>query len=251
MTRSTGAAARHEAAAPGPFFAFDLHPATAAPAPPWRPVRELVTEPAVLRERVSAVRAHLAAAGGRPTEAVELRVAASVTHLGLAARLMSPLFALVTVHGALPAPVLDGLYWQPALGGPFPLSLPDDRLHTDPSPVSGAVHRTGWAASLVEQVLTELVEAVEALSVSRHVLWGNTASAVNGAATAIARAVPDRAAGARELAALLLNHPRLRDSATPARGTTPFRRRNCCLIYRAAPGPATAVCGDCVLTPRR
>jgi hypothetical protein len=54
---------------------------------------ELVDAPRILRDRVAAVRARLAATGGQAPEAVELRVAASVTHLGLLARLVSPALA--------------------------------------------------------------------------------------------------------------------------------------------------------------
>lgn len=242
-----GAAAPRDAAGLGPFFAFEVH-TRPVPGPPWRPVREVVGDPAVLLERAERVRAHLAAGGGRPPETVELRVAASVTHLGLAARLLSPLLALAAVHRAAPDLDLDAVHWQPLLGGPFPLSLPYAGLRRAPFTPSGAAR---WAAGLVDGPMAELAGAAAALSVSRQVLWGNVASAVNAAAAGIAAAAPVHAATAGRLAALLLDHPRLARSAIRGTGATPFRRRNCCLIYRAAPGPARAVCGDCVLTARR
>jgi ferric iron reductase protein FhuF len=81
--------------------------------------------------------------------------------------------------------------------------------------------------------------------VSARILWGNAASAVHGAATVLAANRPDRAAPARQLAALLLARPPLRGTGTwTADGG--FRRRSCCLIYRAAAAPE-AICGDCVL----
>jgi ferric iron reductase protein FhuF len=43
----------------------------------------------------------------------------------------------------------------------------------------------------------------------------------------------------------LMSRPRLRGTGTSIDGR--FRRRTCCLIYRAAPGRDGAVCGDCVL----
>ncbi len=77
-------------------------------------------ESGVLAERVASVRAALAASGGRPAEAVELRVAASVAHLGLVARVVSPLLGLAALH-RLPSrpPTLDDLRWHSALGGAF------------------------------------------------------------------------------------------------------------------------------------
>ena len=76
-------------------------------------------------------------------------------------------------------------------------------------------------------------------------LWGNVASAVNGAATMIAAARPDLAGAAAEIAAAMLANPALIGTyqGRPLRG---FRRRNCCLIYRLSP-ERRAYCGDCVL----
>ena len=83
------------------------------------------------------------------------------------------------------------------------------------------------------------------MAVSPRVLWGNVASAVNGAATMIAAARPDLAGPAAEAAAALLADPALTGTyqGRPLRG---FRRRNCCLIYRLSP-ERPAYCGDCVL----
>ena len=83
------------------------------------------------------------------------------------------------------------------------------------------------------------------MAVSPRVLWGNVASAVNGAATMIAAARPDLAGRAAEAAAAMLRYPPLAGTyqGHPLRG---FRRRNCCLIYRLSP-ERPAYCGDCVL----
>lgn len=244
-----GAAMLEQIAALGPFFAVQSHNVP-SPAPPWRPMRELVQAPAILRERVARVRAHLAAGGGRPPEAVELRVAASVTHLGLTARLVSPVLALAAVHGVLLPPDLDGVHWQPALGGAFPLSLPREHLRTGCPPPTDRAAAARWAAALVAGPLHDLVRATRALSVSPRVLWGNVASAVNGAATAIAAAAPARTGRAQDLLALLQEQPSLHGTGTRTAGTAQFRRRSCCLIYRVTPKAAAAVCGDCVLARR-
>ncbi|HJP78764.1 MAG TPA: (2Fe-2S)-binding protein [Pseudonocardiaceae bacterium] len=210
----------------GPFFAVHAHRADATPTPPWRPFRELLDEPGRLAERVSAIQAYLAAGGGRPAR----RVAESVTQLGLVARLVSPTLAMAVSTGEFPALELDDVWWQPELGGTFPLS---------------AHYRDGGSAdALVDGPLWTLTSAFAG---SDKVLSGNVASAINGAATMIATARPDLAARAHALADELLATPRLR--ATSVRGPDGrFRRRSCCLIYLAAPTPSrAAVCGDCVL----
>jgi len=182
---------------------------------------ELVDEPAVLAERVHAVRARLAV--GRAPDAVELRVAASVTHLGLVARLVSPALAAVAADGVVPDLDLRHTWWQPVLGGAFPLSVADT---------------TASIAALVDGPIRTLVTAVRRFSVSDQVLWGNVASAFYGAAGMIgerANVVVDQ----------LIVRPPLLGTGASAGGR--FRRRSCCLIYRAAPGRDGAVCGDCVL----
>jgi ferric iron reductase protein FhuF len=100
-------------------------------------------------------------------------------------------------------------------------------------------------ARLLAGPITQIVRAVQAMAVSPRVLWGNVASAINGAATMIAAARPDLASPAAGAAATLLGQPSLAGSYR-GRPLTGFRRRNCCLIYRLSPA-APAYCGDCVL----
>ncbi|HEY4017458.1 MAG TPA: (2Fe-2S)-binding protein [Pseudonocardiaceae bacterium] len=210
----------------GPFFALHDHPAGAAPAAPWRPFRELLDEPTVLAERVAAIHAYLSVGGGRPTP----RVAASVTHLGLLARLVSPTLGVAVLSGEFPALDLADLWWQPELGGTFPLSA-----HYRPG---------GSPAALVDGPLRTLTAA---FAVSNKILWGNVASAINGAATMIAANRPDLADRAAAFADDLLDTPQLRETST-RRADGRFQRRSCCLIYQAAATPnRDAVCGDCVL----
>ena len=112
-----------ELTALGPFFAISGHPPGAAPAPPWRPVSELVTASPALRERVASVRAILAARGGVAVAQIEPRAAASAVHLGLAARLAAPALGAAVLRRPLdPRP--GGLWWQDVPGGPVPLSVP-------------------------------------------------------------------------------------------------------------------------------
>jgi hypothetical protein len=299
MTRPVRLSRTAELASLGPFFAAEGHSAgsagagpagasgTSGPSGAWRSMGELADGGSALSDRVSAVRRYLAAAGGgREAEAVELRVAASVAHLGLVARVLSPALALAVLRDEVTAGLrLADLRWQPVLGGPFPLSWPDPTVEPRGTPPGGLGSRPGGspearsvgplADALVRHFLAgpvrELADAFTPFKVSPHILWGNTASALNGAAALLAGARPPEADRVRSLAALLLDRPPLRGSSTgsgtgtrtgsrtaagaaPAGASAagsagPFRRRSCCLIYRAAPGGAGALCGDCVLAP--
>ncbi|HET9256150.1 MAG TPA: (2Fe-2S)-binding protein [Pseudonocardiaceae bacterium] len=239
-------------AAFGPFFAVETHLPGSRPPPPWHPMNELIADPGALRDRVTAVGAALAAAGGRPSHAVEFRVAASVTHLGLAARILSPALAVAVTRDDLLDIGLRNTWWQPTLGGAFPLSAPrgadPDAAGHNPKPRLTPEHLAQLLASRVlNGPVRELLQATAVLSVSPRILWGNVASAVNGAASMIAARRPACAERSRMIASLLLNQPPLRGtSITTASGG--FRRRSCCLIYRVIPEKPAAVCGDCVLS---
>ncbi|MBO1753872.1 (2Fe-2S)-binding protein [Allobranchiibius sp. CTAmp26] len=222
----------------GPFFAVTVLDQEGEPPAPWRPVAELLADPAA---RVEQVRAYLAAGVGVAPSAVEPRVAASVMHLGLVARLVSPWVGLAARDGVhLPVEV-DDLWWIPSLGGGFELAVAPQAFARE-RPVSLTV----WADALVHDLLRPLVDAVHG---SPTVLWGNTASAVNGAAVAGSAAHPESASRLRIVADGLLAALPVPDVHTGQAGTPDFRRRSCCLIYRVG-GAARprALCGDCVLT---
>ncbi|MGW7635811.1 (2Fe-2S)-binding protein [Streptomyces decoyicus] len=251
MTEPT-TALQEQVSALGPFFTFETHAAGSEPIAPWRKLSEVArVESGVLAERVASVRAALAGGGGRPAEEVELRVAASVAHLGLVARVVSPLLGLAALH-RLPSrpPTLDDLRWHSGLGGAFALSLPRETVAAVATDDAGSVTGADAAGALLEGPVRDLADAVAAFSVSRRILWGNVASAVNGAAAGIVSAAPALARPARTAALLMLRHPQLRDAHTLDPRNGRFRRRSCCLIYRAAPDAAGAVCGDCVLVRR-
>ncbi|WNI14156.1 (2Fe-2S)-binding protein [Actinacidiphila sp. ITFR-21] len=227
-----------EITALGPFFALA---ADGGRGPGWQPLSA-----PLLAERVGAVRRWLAAAGGRPADAVEPRVAASVAHLGLAARLVSPALAAAVLHGRPLLFTLEEVRWRPVLGGPVPLSLPPRALGGPCRTPEALADRL--AAGLLAGPLEELGAAFGVFGVSRHILRGNTASAVGGAAAALTRSRPEQAAATGRFTALLLGRPPLAGEGTTADGI--FRRRSCCLIYRAAPGGRGALCGDCALDRR-
>jgi FhuF 2Fe-2S C-terminal domain len=227
----------------GPYFAVDVHRPGSPPRPPWQPLDALIGSPDALAGRIGEVRERLAAAAGLPATAVEFRVAASIAQLGLCARLLSPALGAAAAGRALPVDTAQAR-WVPALGGPFRLSLPDTVLEDSAVRTSAAVDPAA-TAELLAGAITQIVRAVQAMAVSPRVLWGNVASAVNGAATMIAAARPDLASPAAGAAVALLGQPVLAGTYQ-GRPLDGFRRRNCCLIYRLSP-TAPAYCGDCVL----
>jgi hypothetical protein len=233
---TAGARLLADLAALGPYFAVEVHRPGSPLRPPWQPLGELTGSPGALAGRIGEVRERLAAAAGCPATAVEFRVAASIAQLGLCARLLSPALGAAATGRTLPVDVGQAR-WVPALGGPFRLSLAEVAVAAEADMAA--------AAALLAGPITQIVRAVEAMTVSPRVLWGNVASAVNGAATMIAAARPDLAGPAAETAAAMLANPALTGTyrGRPLRG---FRRRNCCLIYRLSP-ERPAYCGDCVL----
>jgi hypothetical protein len=225
-------------AALGPFFAVSTHRPGRRPRPPWDSLRTLVEPGGLLTRRIDATRSALASRAGRPAEEIELRVAASITHLCLAARLIAPFIAAAaTGHrlGIQPGEI----WWQDTLGGPVPLSVAA-------APRVAAADGPLEAQTLIDEVIAPLtVQTRRLINVSSHVLWGNVASAINGAAAQVAVGRPDLSRASWATAKALFASPQLsreRQSPGPA-----FRRSNCCLIYRISASCPQGICGDCVL----
>jgi hypothetical protein len=194
----------------GPFFEVALH--AGPPAVQWQPLAQLAGS-AELADWIDRVRASLGS---------DLRVAVSVGHLGLAARLLSPVLATAVRYRLLLD--LGTGYWRPPLSSTVALSLARPAQPAEPEQLARAVARGP---------VVELTRALGRLgAVSPRVLAGNLASAVNGAALQLGPAAYPAAAD------LLAAVPG--EDARPGPG---FRRRSCCLRYRAGP----ALCGDCVL----
>jgi hypothetical protein len=215
----------------GGFFSAELHEPGSEPATPWRSMAELVGDPVVLTERIEQVRRTLAA--GRAPTTIEPRVAASVGQLGLATRLLSP--ALASAASGNPIDLdWTTMHWQPAAGGVFPLSV---------QPASS----TGFAAGVIHS-MSMLNAAIDRVNpVSSVILWGNVGSALNGAATMLARLRPELAEMGYDLTrSVLADGPAA--MAKPVIGPG-FRRRSCCLLYRASSYGKAAICPDCVLGP--
>ena len=151
---------------------------------PWQPLDALLGSAAALGDRSEDVRAALADPGGRDPESVEFRVAASVAQLGLAARLLAPVFGTALITRAAPPADVCQLRWVPAVTSLFRLSLPEAAFTAPPSPDAGTLARD-LTRSLLHGLLGALVEAFAAMAVSRRVLWGNVASAINGSAAVV------------------------------------------------------------------
>ncbi|MCF3133591.1 (2Fe-2S)-binding protein [Streptomyces olivochromogenes] len=171
----------------------------------------------------------------------EPRVAASIAHQGLAARLWSVALGCAALHGRLPDLEPALLRWDAAA------AAPDDLWLTEVRPLPGDA--AGLTAAVLDGHLRPLGEALRGrYGVATGLLWGNAGSALAGAARELDRWA--RAAGrtdvadrARTLTAELFEHPLL--SATGTLTGTPFRRRSCCLYYRV---PGGGLCGDCCFT---
>jgi hypothetical protein len=210
------------AAAVGPYFVWE--PWTADDG--WRPLAEL-SDPDVVAERVEAARTALVTMFGLDEAQVPARVIASVTFLGLAARLVSPPLGAQVLSGVRPA---ADLWWKPVPGGPWPFAYRDA--------VSGG--------SLLTPVAPVLAAFQDRFALSPQVLWGNVASALAGAAGLL----PD-AERAFAVVAAALAEPQLAGMGElvrpdPAHPRQFLIRNNCCLYYRI---PGGGFCGDCVLTP--
>ena len=115
---SAAAAALAAAAAAGPYFTVEQWPGGG----PWRPLSVLVTDAAVLSERVEHARGVLARGAGVAPADLEQRAVASIVFLGLASRLVSPSLGAAVVGGVVPQLSLADLWWRPGDSGPWPLA---------------------------------------------------------------------------------------------------------------------------------
>jgi hypothetical protein len=169
----------------------------------------------------------------------EPRVAASVIHLGYAARLWSPVLGAGLLAGLVPdlATLEVDPDWAVRLAPGEPRGWPA----TDPAQLAALCYQVVVTAHL------EPLAAALAGTVAPGLLWGNAASALIGALSVLTADRPAQRAPAAAVATALLAQGRLNNTgdlhATPARLS--FRRRSCCLYYRL---PASGLCGDCALS---
>lgn len=170
----------------------------------------------------------------RSLHAPEVRVAASIAHQGLAARLWSVALGCAALHGWVPDLDPRLVHWDPDAGAPDDLWLSGVRALPAESldPVVRQGHLVPLAAALTARY-----------RLSPGLLRGNAGSALAGSVRMLARWA--RASGRNDvaervpaLAAGPFGHPDLSRSLDPATG----RRRSCCLYYRL---PGGGLCGDC------
>ncbi|MEU6283211.1 (2Fe-2S)-binding protein [Streptomyces sp. NPDC047028] len=190
-------------------------------------------DPNALTSRVATVADRLATR--------ETRVAASIAHQALAARLWSPALACAALYGSVPDLAPRLLRWDGSAAAPDDLQL------------RGVRGLPGDAGTLAETVLLGHLEPLGAALRARYgiaagLLRGNAASTLAGAARELdrwahAHGRTDVAVRSSELTSALFAHPLLR--GTGSRTGTAFRRRSCCLYYRV---PGGGVCGDCCFT---
>ena len=229
----------------GPFFAVDIRPQS--PGPSWCSAASLLADPELMHARVTATRELLAVAGGVRSEAVDLRTAASLNSLGLMARLICPVLGGALLTGTLPVVDLDSWLLGPPAPGPTPVAARHARGVT-------CAGSTDLAAAMVEHCLEPVVRPVvdrigDVFRLSAHVLWGNAASALAGAARMVMQERPELASTTATTVEDLLRSRPLAGTGAWVQPDSPrspwtFVRRSCCLLYRVSGAPA---CGDCVL----
>ncbi|WP_141137581.1 (2Fe-2S)-binding protein [Blastococcus mobilis] len=233
MTVPTAAQALAAAATLGPFSAV-----AGVPGPGWVTWAALV-DGGPLERRVVDVRAALAAGPGSPD--VDLRVAASLAHLGLVARLVSPLLGAALTSGVLPVAPPSGVHLRLAGRNPLPLTLPSAQAVpvADSAALAAALDRC-W---LAPAVLPLSAAVAVRTGLSRSVLDGNAVSAVAGALRMAAAARPELVGPAAAALDEVLFHGALAGTGR-RRDDGSFVRRSCCLLYRL---PSAGTCGDCIL----
>jgi FhuF 2Fe-2S C-terminal domain len=171
----------------------------------------------------------------------ELRIGASLVHLGHAARLWSPVLACALGHGVVP----DLTNLQRADGGaqlrlPEPVGEAIDSPLPDFSLFSELLYRV-----VVQRHMEPLEDGLRA-KLAPALLSGNIASALVGASRALLSVRPDLRQPILRITNSLLDIGRLAGAGTITGGDSDFRRRSCCLFYRI---PAGSKCGDCPLQP--
>ncbi len=162
----------------------------------------------------------------------DLRIGASLVHLGHATRLWSPVLACALGHRVVP----DLKDLQRADDG-AQLRMPEPVGKAVDSPSANLLYR------IVVQRHMEPLAAGLRVKLAPSLLAGNVASALVGASRALLSARPDLRASIVAMTASLLGTGMLAGSGVITSPHLGFRRRSCCLFYRI---PGRSVCGDCV-----
>ncbi|MER8187495.1 (2Fe-2S)-binding protein [Kitasatospora sp. NPDC094015] len=213
----------------GPYFQVEV---SDRPPDGFRPLREL-HRPGPDTDLARRIR-HAAT----QLRTAEPRVAASVVHLGLAARIWSVALGVAAFGGVADLDP-DRAHVRLPPGGPLDLWLPSPGAAAVTGDPVDALHR-----HTVLGVLEPLGAAVRSVApVAEQLLRGNAASALVGSHRILLGHLTDRQAMQRatDLMTHLLHRSPLEDTWSAAPG---FRRTSCCLYYRV---PGGGLCGDCAL----
>ncbi|MFJ7625326.1 (2Fe-2S)-binding protein [Streptomyces sp. NPDC097595] len=165
----------------------------------------------------------------------EARIGVSVAHLGLAARLWSPVLACALLHGVVPA--MTTVEWA-GDGSALRLAGPRGRRAPLPGP------SLADAVAAQADAILQRVESHLPAKVAPRLLAGNSASALVGSAAQLLRSRPGLRGPLTALTRGLLETGRLRGTGRITGPRLTFRRRSCCLYYRL---PGGSTCGDCCL----
>lgn len=217
-----------------PLFAVEL--AVDDEPSSWRPATALCAAGPELLGLVAMV--------GERLGAREQRVAASLTLMGYAARLVSPTAAVLLRAGLLLDVRPAAVRWRYRREAGFQLAMPA----VTASPVGAAeAAAAAWSSGVVDGHLRLVVESVRQVTpIAAGLLWGNVASSLAGALRTLALdgGVPVAACRAAGDAMLARGPLRGTGELTTDRGRLSFVRRSCCLYYRL---PGGGLCGDCPL----
>jgi hypothetical protein len=193
----------------------------------WHPVRQSYADGCT----------DLIDATARRYHTTDLRIGASLVHLGHATRLWSPVLACTLAHGVVPH--LKDL--QRADDG-AQLRMPEPVGHAVDSPSADLLYRI-----VVKQHMKPFAAGLR-FKLAPALLAGNIASALVGASRALLSARPDLRGPILEITNSLLDTGMLAGSGVITSAHLGFKRRSCCLFYRV---PGKSVCGDCVFRRTR
>lgn len=193
----------------------------------WHPVRQFYADGFT----------DLIEATARRYRTTDLRIGASLVHLGHATRLWSPVLACALGHGV--APDLKDL--QRADDG-AQLRLPEPVGQAVDAPSARLLYRI-----VVKQHMKPFAAGLR-VKLAPNLLAGNIASALVGASRALLAARPDLRGPILGMTDSLLATGMLAGSGVITSAHLGFRRRSCCLFYQV---PGRNVCGDCMFRRAR
>jgi ferric iron reductase protein FhuF len=237
--RDAVTAALQQAARIGPYFTTED-----VRGPGWSPLAALLGNATVNGDIVAATRRDLAQRQHARPSSIEVRVAASIHFLDIAARVISPVLATAVLADTVPALTPRNIWWRRRRSGALSIGMTAFRAEPPGEPDDAAER---LRKHLVEPVVLPLARAYrQRFGLAEPLLWGNVASAVVGAAGQLAAHRPTVTTRLDRIVAALLGAAPL----APAVLQLPpeFVRNSCCLFYRL---PEGSLCGDCVLRVRR